>query len=197
MLKTPSLHYREHRFNLWSLRSHMWYSQKEKRLTLKRNVRRKGIDGKDRVCACVYVVVGMRLRDSLSSHSNRPKLERRQWHPTPVLLTGKSHGWRSLEGCSPWGHQESDMTEWLHFHFSFSCVGEGNGNPLQCSFLENPRDGGAWWVAVYGVTQSRTRLKRLSSSSSSSSSLHVQMIGNALVSAQYHLLSLLTRLTHS
>ena len=103
MLKTPSLHYREHRFNLWSLRSHMWCSQKEKRLTLKRNVRRKGIDGKDRVCACVYVVVGMRLRDSLSSHSNRPNLERRQWHPTPVLLTGKSHGWRSLEGCSPWG----------------------------------------------------------------------------------------------
>ena len=59
------------------------------------------------------------------------------------------------------------MTERLHFHFSLSCIGEGNGNPLQCSFLENPRDGGAWWAAVYGVTQSRTRLKRLSSSSSS------------------------------
>ena len=70
-------------------------------------------------------------------------------------------------GCSSWGREESDMTEWLHFHFSLSCVGEGNGNPLQCSCLENPRDGGAWWVAVYGVTQSRTRLKRLSSSSSS------------------------------
>ena len=54
----------------------------------------------------------------------------------------------------------------LHFHFSLSCIGEGNGNPLQCFYLENPRDGGAWWVAVYGVTQSRTRLKRLSSSSS-------------------------------
>ena len=58
----------------------------------------------------------------------------------------------------------------LHFHFSLSCIGEGNGNPLQCSCLENPRDEGAWWAAVYGITQSRTRLKRLSSSSSSSSS---------------------------
>ena len=65
------------------------------------------------------------------------------------------------------GRQESDMTEQLHFHFSLSCIGEGNGNPLQCSLLENPRDGGAWWAAVYGVAQSRTRLKPLSSSSSS------------------------------
>ena len=64
---------------------------------------------------------------------------------------------------------ESDTTERLHFHFSLSCIGEGNGNPLQCYCLENPRDGGAWWAAVFGVAQSRTRLKRLSSSSSSSS----------------------------
>ena len=92
---------------------------------------------------------------------------RRQWHPTPALLPGKSLGWRSLMGCSPWGHYQFDTTEWLHFHFSLSCIGEGNGNPLQCSCLENPRDGGAWWAAVYGVAQSRTRLKRLSSSSSS------------------------------
>ena len=84
---------------------------------------------------------------------------------TPVLLPGKSHGRRSLAGCSPWGGKESDTTERLHFHFSLSCIGEGNGNPLQCSCLENPRDGGAWWAAVYGVAQSRTRLKRLSSSS--------------------------------
>ena len=91
---------------------------------------------------------------------------RRQWHPPPALLPGKSHGWRSLVGCSPWGREESDMTEQLHFHFSLSCTGEGNGNPLQCSCLENPRDGGAWWAAVYGVAQSRTRLKRLSGSSS-------------------------------
>ena len=92
--------------------------------------------------------------------------QRRQWQPTPVLLPGKSHGRRSLVGCSPWGLEESDMTEWLHFHFSLSCTGEGNGNPLQCSCLENPRDSGAWWAAIYGVAQSRTRLKRLSSSSS-------------------------------
>ena len=57
------------------------------------------------------------------------------------------------------------MTEVLPFHFSLSCIGEGNGNPLQCSCLENPRDGGTWWAAVYVVAQSRTRLKRLSSSS--------------------------------
>ena len=138
-------------------------------------------------------------------------IRRRQWHPTPVLLPGKSHGRGSLVGCSPWGCTESGMTERLHFHFSLSCIGEGNGNPLvflpgkshgqrslvggspwgctesgmterlhfhfsisrigegngnplQCSCLENPRDGGAWWAAVYGVAQSRTRLKRLSSS---------------------------------
>ena len=89
---------------------------------------------------------------------------RRQWHPTPVLLPGKSHGWKSLVGCSPWGCWGSDTTEQLHF--TLSCIGEGNGNPLQCSCLENPRDGGAWWAAVYGAAQSWTRLKRLSSSSS-------------------------------
>ena len=143
-------------------------------------------------------------------------VRRRQWHPTPVLLPGESHGWRSLDGCSPWDRGGSDMTErdftftfhfhaseeemaphssnlawripgmeepgglqsmgsrgvghdWarLHVHFSLSCIGGGNGNPLQCSCLENPRDGGAWWAAVYGVAQSRTWLKRLSSSSSS------------------------------
>ena len=60
-----------------------------------------------------------------------------------------------------------NTTERLHFHFSLLCIGEGNGNRLQCSCLENPRDGGAWWAAVYGVAESRTRLKRLSSSSSS------------------------------
>ena len=70
-------------------------------------------------------------------------------------------------GLQSLGSLESDMTEWLHFHFSLSCIGEGSGNPLQCSCLENPRDGEAWWAAVSGVAQSRTRLKRLSSSSSS------------------------------
>ena len=85
--------------------------------------------------------------------------QRRQWHPTPVLLPGKSHGWRSMVGCSPWGREELDMTEQLHFHFSLSCIGEGNDNPLQCSCLKNPRDGGAWWAAIYGVAQRQTRLK--------------------------------------
>ena len=85
--------------------------------------------------------------------------QRRQWYPTPVLLPGKSHGWRSLVGCSPWGSEESDTTEQLQFHFSLSCIGEGNGSPLQCSCLENSRDGGAWRVAVYGVAQSWTQLK--------------------------------------
>ena len=69
-------------------------------------------------------------------------------------------------GCSPWGREESDMTERLHFRFSLSCTGEGNGNPLQCSCLENPRDGEAWRAAIYGVARSQTQLKRLSSSRS-------------------------------
>ena len=79
--------------------------------------------------------------------------QRRQWHPTPVLLPGK------LVGCSPWGREESDMNEWLHFHFSPSCIGEGNGNPLQCSCLENPRDGGSlmgcrlWGRTELGMTE--------------------------------------------
>ena len=75
--------------------------------------------------------------------------QRRQWRPTPVLLPGKSHGQRSLVGCSPWGRKESDTTEQLHFRFPVSCIGEGNGNPLHCSCLENPRDGGACWAAIY------------------------------------------------
>ena len=72
---------------------------------------------------------------------------------------------KNIYFCSPWGCEESDTTERLHFHFSLSCIGGGNGNPLQCSCLENPRDGGAWWAAIYGVAQSRTLLKRLRSSS--------------------------------
>ena len=80
---------------------------------------------------------------------------RRQWHPTPVLLPGKSRGRSNLEGCSPWGRWGSDITERLHLHFSLWCTGEGNGNPLQCSCLENPRDRGAWWAAcLWGRTES-------------------------------------------
>ena len=91
--------------------------------------------------------------------------QRRRWHPTPVLLPGKSHARRGLIGCSPWGRWESGTTERLHFHFSLSCIGEENGNPRQYSCLENPRDRGAWWAAICGVAQSRTRLKWLNSSS--------------------------------
>ena len=80
---------------------------------------------------------------------------RRKWQPTPVFLLGESQGGGSLVGCSPRGREELDTTEQLRFHFSLSCMGEGNGNPLQYFCLENPRDGGAWWAAVYGVAQSR------------------------------------------
>ena len=84
----------------------------------------------------------------ISIEEDREVLEkdgrRRRWQPTPVLLPGKSHGWGSLVGCSSWGRYESDATERIPFHFLLSCIGEGNGNPLQCSCLENPRDGGAW-----------------------------------------------------
>ena len=75
--------------------------------------------------------------------------------------------WKIPVGCGPWGREESDTAEQLPFHFSLSYIGEGNGDPLQCSYLENPRDGGALWTAICGVAQSRTQLKRLSSSSSS------------------------------
>ena len=91
------------------------------------------------------------LTRGLRQKGQTSKMEpRRQWHPTLVLLPGKSHGRRSLVGCSPWGREESDMTERLHCHFSLLCSGEGNGNPLQGSCLGNPRD---------GVAQSQTQLK--------------------------------------
>ena len=80
---------------------------------------------------------------------------RKKWQPTPVLLPGKSHGRRSLVGYSPWGLEESERTERLHFHFSLSCIGEGNGSPLQYSCLENPRDRGTWWATIYRVAQSQ------------------------------------------
>jgi len=101
----------------------------------------------------------------------------RLWQPTPVLLPRKSHEWRSLVGCSPWGRYKLDTTERLHFQFSLSYIGEGNGNPLQYSCLENPRDRGAWWAAVYGVAQSWTLLKRLSSSSRRQTKQLVQKCG--------------------
>ena len=93
--------------------------------------------------------------------------KRRQWHPTPVLLPGKSHGWRSLVGYSPWGRYESDTTERVHFHISLSCIGEGNGNPLQCSCLENPRDrgpGGQPSMGSHNVRHDWSNLAAVSSS---------------------------------
>ena len=116
---------------------------------------------KQRTLPVFYLTLQMSIYLSASS----------MFHPTLVLLPRKSHGWKSLVGCSPWGRGGSDTTERLHFHLSLSCIGEGNGNPLQCSCLENPGDGEVWWAAIYGVAQSRTRLKWLSSSSSSSSSV--------------------------
>ena len=86
---------------------------------------------------------------------------------TPDMGRCNESGRRSLEGCSPWGRWGSDTTERLHFHFSLWCIGEGSGNPLQCYCLENPRDRGAWRAAIYGVAQSQTRLKWLSSSNES------------------------------
>ena len=122
-------------------------------------------------------LVNKRKRLQIKVPKFSPLLEKMTQRTSPIISDlGEGNGnplqysclrWRSLVGCSPWGRYESDTTEQLHFHFSLSCIGEGNGNPLQCSCLENPRDRGAWWATVYGVTQSRTRLKRLSSSSSS------------------------------
>ena len=81
---------------------------------------------------------------------------RRQWHLTPVLLPGKSDGRRNMVGYSPWRSEESDTTEWLLFHFSLSCTAEGNSNPLQCSCLENPRDGSLVGCRLWGCTESDT-----------------------------------------
>ena len=100
--------------------------------------------------------------------------QRRRWHPTPVLLPGKSHEQRSLVGYSPWGRKESEgfaksRTRLSNFTFTFHFHALEKEMATHSSVLawENPRDGGAWWAAVYGVAQSRTGLKRLSSSSSS------------------------------
>ena len=102
----------------------------------------------------IYVVLGVASEKAMAPHSSTLAWKI-PWTEEPGRL------WS-------WGCKESDMTERLHFHFSLLCTGEGNGNPLQCSCLENPRDGGAWWAAVYGVAQSQTWLKRLRSISSSS-----------------------------
>ena len=107
-------------------------------------------------CVCIYIIyicnIYIYMEKAMAPHSS--------------TLAWKIPWTDGLVGCSPWGRKESDTTEQLHFPFSLSCIGEGNGNPLQYSCLKNPRDRGAWWAAVYGIAQSRTRLTRLSSSSS-------------------------------
>ena len=120
------------------------------------------------------------LRDSVFLSKLRTWRQKRQWQLTPGFLPGESHQWRSLVGCSPLGLWESDMTKRLHLHFSLSCIGEGNGTPLQCSCLENPRDGGAFWAAIYGVAQSWTWLKRLSRSRSSRTGRSNRILGKHL-----------------
>ena len=105
------------------------------------------------VCVCVYIYIHTHTAEKATA-------------PHSSTLAWKIPWMEEPNGYSPWGHKELDTTEWLHFYFSLSCTGEGNGNPFQCSCLENPRDGGVWWAVAYGVAQSRTRLKRLSSSSS-------------------------------
>ena len=112
---------------------------------------------------CISLMLGVVFCNSVSSCN--PLEKAMASHSS--TLAWKIPWTKSLVGYSPWGHEESDTTERPHFHFSFSCIGEENGNPLQCSCLENPRDGGAWWTVIYGVAQSWTRLRRLSSSSSS------------------------------
>ena len=109
---------------------------------------------------------------------------RRKWQPTPVFLPGESQGRGSLVGCRLWDRTESDTTKLLYFHFSLSCIGDGNGNPLQCSCLENPKDGGSWWAAVYGVAKSQTRMKWLSRSSSSSGTFIIYLRTKCLINAK-------------
>ena len=87
---------------------------------------------------------------------NEVRYQRVQWQSTPVLLPGKSHGRKCLVGYSPQGCEESDKTEQLHVHFSLSCIGEGNGNPLQYSCLENPMDRGAWYATAHESQKSQT-----------------------------------------
>ena len=114
---------------------------------------------------------------------------RRQWHPTPVLLPGKSHGWRSLVGCGPWGRWSrtwlSNFIFTFHFHFSLSCIGEGNGNPLQCSCLENPRDGEAWWAAVHRVGHDWSDL-------AAAAALQKMSLGLCIACVMFHQVSFLT-----
>ena len=122
---------------------------------------------------CITSIIG--FLKNIKSYLGPPEdiSRRRQWHPTPVLLLGKIPWMEEPGRLQSMGSLESDTTQRLHFHFSLSYIGEGNGNPLQCSCLENPRDGGPWWAAVSGVTQSRTLLMQLTNKSTRSTK-HLQ-----------------------
>ena len=131
-------------------------SKKRKRVLCVRSQRKKSVQGtiefqrsqQNGMDECPWIL----------GYEHLSRLERRrQWHPTSVLLPGKSHGWKSLVGCSPWSRLESDTTEQLHFHFSRSCIGEGSGNPLQCFCLENGQGQGSLvGCHLWGLTESDT-----------------------------------------
>ena len=152
--------------NLWiMLITSTWW---ELPLKIDSQVENESYEGKVHSSALYFALYGLpwwlpdkesasQAGDAVWSLSQEDLLEK-EIAPQPSILAEKCHGWRSLVGCSPWGREELDTTERLHFHFSLSCTGEGNGNALQCSCLENPRDGGAWWAADCGVARSRTRL---------------------------------------
>ena len=112
---------------------------------------------------------------------------RRQWHPNSSTLAWKIPWMEELGGLQSMGSLRVGQ-DWAT-SLSPSCIGEGNGNPLQCSCLENPRDGGAWWAAVYGVAQSRTRLKRLSSSNSSQVFYRQCKWASVCIDASYRIVS--------
>ena len=121
---------------------------------------------------CANIIANKRMSSSYTQHACIFKCVCMYMLEKAMVPHSSTLAWKIPWTEEPGGLQsmrslESDTIEQLHFHFSLSCIGEGNGNPLQCSCLENPRDGGAWWAAIYGVAQSRTRLTRLSSSSSS------------------------------
>ena len=122
-----------------------------------------------RFCCCCWLFICLLLKLWSGTHNIKftilTTIMEKAMAPHSSTLAWKIPWTEEPGRRSPWGHEESDTTEQLHFHFSLSCIGEGNGNPLQCSCLENPRDGGAWWAAVCGVAQSRTWLKWFSSSS--------------------------------
>ena len=130
-------------YSCWVMSASLWHSSLSYSIcwSLCKLISIESMMPSNHLILCPPLLLLPSIFPSMKPFSNESVLRiRRQWHPTPVLLPGKSHGRRNLESCSPWGRWRSDTTEQLHFHFSLSCIGEGNGNPLQCSCLENPRE---------------------------------------------------------